>query len=82
MRGSGTIGICIILELCAYMGDSGIHVPLAPHFLSLLGGGEKTKTKNLNTIRNIWILPQAKNKTNKQTTKLGCPGYVFVRWLP
>lgn len=65
--GSGTKGICTMLELCAYVDDSGIHVPLAPSFPISLREKKKRKTKNLCTIRNIWILPQAKNKTNKQT---------------
>lgn len=42
---------------------SGTHLPRTPHFLSLLFS---FTTKNIWRNRNIWIRPQAKNKTNNQ----------------
>lgn len=37
LQGSSAKGICTRLELSAFVDGSGIHVPLAPHFLSVLG---------------------------------------------
>jgi hypothetical protein len=67
--GSGAEGICVPVRLVGYKNGSGICLPLIPNFLSLSGlqlYHKKKKKKKICRTRNIWILPQAKNKTNKQ----------------